>query len=369
MWRELERQAGVARGTLLNTDTGYLFLGRGEDGMTVEGSMQAIRKTCEVLQQNCEYLNGQQMMERFPFSNLSSSYSGLYHQESGYINLEETLNELLKLARQFGVHLRPFEQMLDVSAPQTDGSSFGGGDSSAAAAEVFTLTTTRGQIRSLSIVAAPGAYVNDVLPRIHPQLHVESTVWELPYTFMNAINDTLASTLPTWFAFDGPSLFYGFPMNVTASDRSPERRGRVKIVPDFLGPTNPAFSDPSQRTHIPDASVLDKTLSWATQHASRFAAAPLTVNKDMCLINFVGDYTKDGAGFLLSHPPAFVPGSERIVLISGGWAAKFAPLWGAMAARLAFGEPLEEEWKAVLSHLSINRPGVLSGMQCVYYYY
>jgi sarcosine oxidase len=110
LWRELERQAGVA----LLTQPGGLVLAEADNPF-----LARTRAAAEAFEVAHESLSGAQVAERFPMFAVDSDTVAYHEPGSGYVRPERALTAQLALARRHGAVLRLSER---VSAWSADGS-------------------------------------------------------------------------------------------------------------------------------------------------------------------------------------------------------------------------------------------------------
>ncbi|XP_072019401.1 L-amino-acid oxidase-like [Amphiura filiformis] len=330
-WNELNRESeNNGKGKCLNLD-GYLFFGV-NSGNTTEGNFESIKRNCKTLNQSCEFLKNDKLKSKFPqFSDFPGTYEGIYHQGSGYINVNNTINALLGLCKKFNVTLLSREPVIDI---QRDNN-------------VFNIFTNKGLVKAKKIVITPGPYVNNITKLLGFELNI--TIWELPSMYFKSnktgeiVNrQTLPSALPTWFVFGGNTkqLYYGFP---GISDRP----GYVRVCPDFV---NKVITDPSQRTNVPDPEAVKGTVEFVRRHMPILDARDYVLENKTCIAAF----TSDG-GFVLDFAPPKIPNYKDIVIYNTGWGFKFTPLFGKILADLA----VDGATTYNITDMSINRPGVL----------
>jgi monoamine oxidase len=312
LWRKLERDAGKPINSILDS-TGYVFFGV-DSGATTEGDFDSIKKNCDTLNQGCAvYANGTSLMQRFAqFRDVPDDWSGVYLASNGQVNVPALMAALEALCVANGVVLRDEESV--------DTMTF---DDAAHADAPLLFTTSRGYVRSANVVIAAGPYARGVVQQL-TGIELDIKLWELTSIYVRQRAN--ASALPTWFAFAGDQdkLFYGFPENAFA-------------VPGYsrvgLDAVNREFIDPSQRTSMPDANIVQRTVQWVRQHMATLVADDYVVDNQTCLASFVPD-----GGYIISHPPTSHPHADRIVVVAAGWAMKFVPLFGELAAAMSAGK-------------------------------
>ncbi|CAF1528473.1 unnamed protein product, partial [Adineta steineri] len=88
LWQQLEQMSNLSSESILNTNDGFLFL-RNPNMIqsTIEDNWASMKRICENLDMNCEYLNNTQLRIRYPMFTLIREYEGIFHNQSGYINI------------------------------------------------------------------------------------------------------------------------------------------------------------------------------------------------------------------------------------------------------------------------------------------
>ncbi|CAF1283605.1 unnamed protein product, partial [Rotaria sordida] len=295
LWQEIEQLANLSRGSILNTDEGYLFYGDFNSSETVEGDLPSIQKTCELLQMDCIYLNSTQLQTRYPFFKFAPHYQGLLHSQSGYINVTTLINALLRIIEQNPrIILRQNEEFLSIDKTN------------------YThIVTSRGSIRvKHKTLFIPGPFVKNVSRLLGFDLNV--TLWEMPY--VNFRLRPNATQIPTWFVWAGAdlqSLFSGFSIDPTSD--------YIFVVASFIQNLSNALLYPAQRTNIADPFIIKKIIDFVTQNLAQVDPNDYFVKNRTCLATFLPDN-----GFLLDY----VPNTNKKVLIqAAGWGMKFVPIW------------------------------------------
>ena len=117
LWRKLEDMANMSVGSILNTENGYLFVGNDRmNQTTVEGDFLSMKQTCEKHRIDCEYLNNTQLQMRYPTFSFSQEYQGIFHQQSGYINVKTLIEALDRiLSQNSNVFIREQEEFLSLN--------------------------------------------------------------------------------------------------------------------------------------------------------------------------------------------------------------------------------------------------------------
>ena len=333
LWRQLEQMANISFGSILNIDDGYLFFGDfNMSQLTVEGDLVSIKRTCENLQSGCEYLNSTQLQMRYPTFTLPRQYQGIFHNQSGYINVTTLMMALIRIIAQNPyITLRQEEEFLSLALDnQTQ------------------IVTDRGALyASRKVLFVPGPYAKNISRLLNFDLNI--TLWELPvYYFRRLPNST---TFPTWFAWGGndlQSLFSGFSTMSTSSDY-------IVVSPRFIHTLSKPFNYPSQRTNKIDLFLTQKVIEWV----SRYMATVVNVsdyhfNNQTCLATFLPDN-----GYLLDYVPRT---NKRVLIQAAGWGMKFVPVWGDILSDLILLDDTmntSSKYAKYMEYFSLSRPNRL----------
>jgi glycine/D-amino acid oxidase-like deaminating enzyme len=299
LWRELEQMADLPLGSILNTDNGHLFVQNSNANQsTVEGDFLSIKQTCEKRQMGCEYLNSTQLQMRYPAFSFPPQYQGIFHQQSGCINVSTLMTALLRiLSRNSNVTIREQEEFLSLKLNNQ-----------------IEILTNRGVLyASRKVLFVPGPYAKNISHLLNFNLNV--TLWELPIYYFRLLPN--ATQLPTWLAWDGndlQSLFAGFPNTSISSNY-------ISISPRFIRNLSKPLIYPSQRTNTIDAFLTQKVIEWVSRNmATQVNVSDYYTSNQTCLATFLPDNR-----FLLDYVPQT---NRRLLIQAAGWSMKFVPVWG-----------------------------------------
>ncbi len=299
LWRQLEQMANMSLGSILNTDNGYLFVGNCHTNQsTVEGDFISIKQTCEKRRMDWEYLNSTQLQMRYPTFSFSQEYQGIFHQQSGYINLSTLMVALLRiLSQNSNVFIRQQEEFLSLKLNnQTQ------------------IVTNRGILyASRKVLFVPGPYAKNISQLLNFNINI--TLWELPIYYFRLL--TNATQFPTWLAWDvnnQQSLFAGFPSISTSSNY-------VAITPRLIRNLSEPLIYPSQRINTIDVFLTQKVIEWVSRNmATQVNVSDYYSSNQTCLATFLPDN-----GFLFDSVPKT---NRRVLIQAAGWSMKFVSVWG-----------------------------------------
>jgi glycine/D-amino acid oxidase-like deaminating enzyme len=333
LWHQLEQMANMSFGSILNTDNGFLFFGDFNTNKSiVEDDFVSIKRTCEKRQLGCEYLNSTQLQMRYPTFSFSHQYQGIFHQQSGYINVSTLMIALLRIISQnSNIIIRQQEEFLSLKlSNQTE------------------IITNRGTLyASRKVLFVPGPYAKNISRLLNFDLNI--TLWELPtYYFRLLPNATQFPTWVTWNDNDLQSHFAGFSTASTSSDY-------VAFSPHFIRNLSNPLIYPSQRTNTIDTLLTKKVIEWISRHmAMQVNVSNYDFSNQTCLATFLPDN-----GFLLDY----VPRTDRRVLIqAAGWSMKFVPIWGdILSDMILLDEAMNtsSKYAKYMEYFSLSRPNRL----------
>jgi hypothetical protein len=188
LWQQLERDAGLDQGTLLNMDRGYLFFGNAAAGNTTEGNLEEIKKVCGDLNQNCSLMGAADIMKEFHFTLKDSRERGLFHGASGYLNFPATIEALLNLCKKQGVVVQEKTKITGLDIPESP-------------AESIAIHSAAQSWATKQVVVSPGPFANDAF-RSLLGFEINQTIWELSSAYFAIRNDTASKAqskeVPTW---------------------------------------------------------------------------------------------------------------------------------------------------------------------------
>ncbi|CAF3771139.1 unnamed protein product [Rotaria sordida] len=298
LWRQFEQMANMSFGSILNTDDGYLLVGDfNTNQSTIVDDFKLIKQICENLRMGCEYLNNTQLKMRYPTFSFPLQYQGIFHHQSGYINMNTLTIALLRIISQKrNIIIRQQEEFLSLKLNnQTE------------------ITTNRGILyASRKVLIVPGPYTKNISHLFN--FHLDITLWELPiYYFRLLPNATRFPTWLTWNSKDRQSIFFGFPSMLTSS-------GYIAVLPRFIRNLSKPLLYPSQRTNTTDNFLTQKVLEWVSLHmATQVNVSDYYVNEQTYLTTFLPDN-----GFLLDY---ISQTNRRVLIQTAGWNMKFVPIW------------------------------------------
>jgi glycine/D-amino acid oxidase-like deaminating enzyme len=330
LWRQIEQLANMSLGSVLNTNDGFLFWGDpNANRLTFEGNLVSIKRTCENLQMDCEYLNNTQLQTRYPMFTFPRQYEGIFHNRSGYINVTMLMMALLRIiARDPNIIIRQQERFLSLQLN-----------------DQTKVVTDRGVLHaSRKVLFVPGPHVKNISRLLNFDLNI--TLWELPvYYFRRLPNVT---RLPTWFAWDGndlQSLFSGFPIDWTSD--------YISISPNFIANMSNPLMYPSQQTNTIDPALTQKVIDWVSRHLGTLVnVSDYYSNNRTKLSTFLPDN-----GFVLDYVPRT---NRRVLMQAAGWGMDFIPIWADILSNMILFEiNTSSQYSKYIGYFSLSRPNRL----------
>jgi glycine/D-amino acid oxidase-like deaminating enzyme len=331
LWRRLEELANMSIESILNTKDGYLYFGDfNTNQSTIEGNFISIKRTCENLRMNCEYLNNTQLQTRYPMFTFSPQHQGIFHNQSGYINVTMLITALLRIiAQNPNIVIRQQEEFLSLKLVDAQ----------------TQIITNRGVLHaSRKVLFVPGPYVKNVSHLLN--FNLNATLWELPIYYFRRLPTT--ARFPTWFTMgdnDLQSLFSGFSID-SASDY-------IVIIPNFIQNMSNPLIYPSQRTNIVDPFFTKKVVEWVSHNMGMMVnVSDYYINNRTCLATFLPDN-----GFLLDYAPQT---NKRVLIQAAGWGMKFVPIWGdILSDMILFEINSSSNYFKYMNYFSLSRPNRL----------
>lgn len=329
LWAELERDAGQS----LIWMSGLLNFGDPDYHDGPEGNLTDPIKNLDRLKMSYRILSAKEIMERYPFKDLPSSFIGVFAPDNGCINVPQVLRSLYYLDSALGVKLVANTSVHEITLTD-DGVT------------VHADLGTTQAVTARRCVLAAGAYTNHVLASLGLQLRLN--IWEMVFEYYAAAPGPGGALFPSmWFQFLDPSgepaqsnLFYGFPSVPWAPPNL------VRIAVDDA--TN-IISDPDARQLTPSIHDLDITASFVRRYCVGVDDRPSFMGT--CLQTNVADNM-----FVLDLlPPSVGPGHKNVAVFTAGWGFKFVPLIGRVLRDLV----LDGQTTFDVKRFAITRPGVL----------
>jgi len=301
-WEELQSLTPV----LLRDKVGTLWFGDPSVHST-EGNIAEAEKALTAQHVPFTKLTAADIEREYRFTNLPSTYTGLFQPDGASIDLKATIRTLYDWGRASDM------VTLEENAPATHITGAHG---------KFEVATPQGTFAAEKLVLAPGPYANSVFHLL--DFHIAATYWNMASAFYKKTRPDIQ--YPTWFVFQNPAgnngnEFYGFP------EVSWNYPGYIRVASDFV---MQPLSSPEQRTLIPNPQELAYTAEWVKDHMTGLDPTPQYAS--VCLVALSKIPNKE---LLIDFAPPSVPNHKNIVIYATGWAAKFVPLLGKILADLA----------------------------------
>ncbi|CAF3304755.1 unnamed protein product [Rotaria sp. Silwood2] len=321
LWRQLEQNASLDVGSILNLKDGFLIIGDPVANLTtVEGNYAQIQQNCIELDMGCEFLSSTEVSNRYPLFHMLSNYHGIFHSQSGYINVTQMMMALVQIIQRNysqNIIIREQEEFLNVDQSVLDIPQY----------EV-RLLTSRGSLRAKKVVFAPGPYAKNVSDALGFDLQM--TMWELPDLYFALRSPQLSLTIPTWFAVgsDVQSHFHGYPMESSVMP------GYVKISPEFIKNMNNPLVYPKDRQNATEYLLqyfIEQAQQWIDANAPQLNRSDYRYGPQTCLATFVPDN-----GFIIDYLPSQVKYHDKIMMYAAGWGMKFVPVFADILVNLIF---------------------------------
>jgi sarcosine oxidase len=298
-WQKLFAEFDQRQSTSLFQKTGVLWLAREHDPYC-----ESVLTTLQRLHANCEKLDHNQLVQRFPQLKPGPITWGILEPDSGVLMARRAVQAVAAKAKASGVDYLP-EAI--VSPPASGG-------------RLETIKTTSGkEISADRFVFTCGPWLPKLFPDLLGQL-IHVTRQEVFFFGVPPGDDLFKSgTLPAWIDFN--DLVYGIP--------NLDGRG-FKIAIDAHGPD----FDPDTGERVVTESGLSAARAYLAQRIPRLANAPVTETR-------VCQYENTSNGdFLIDRHPSF----ENVWLVGGGsgHGFKHGPAVGEYAAQMMSGRGTPE---------------------------
>ncbi len=297
-----------------------------ETSYTAQGTIETAAEVLEVFGIKSIRYSKKQIEKSFPFKNLPDNYFGMYHEDNAVVDVKKFIKALINLNKKYGTSLNSNHHVTDI---QSDVNG-------------VRVTANYEVYHAKKVILSPGPYVNDVLNLFGFQFNL--IFWEMIFAYYQITDPTLH--FPMWFQFDKSSgdaptkLVYGFPP-VTFG-----RKGFVQLALDWASHT---FNNTSERKSIAQALDIKLVRDYVEKHIRGLSSMPIDASAAMHPQIF------DNKSVLDFMPEKYVPYHKNVVICAGGWAFKFAPLFGKICAELA----IEGGTNYPIAELSILRENLI----------
>ncbi|CAF4098048.1 unnamed protein product, partial [Adineta steineri] len=279
LWQQLEQMSNLSSESILNTNDGFLFLRNPNmTQLTIEDNWASMKRICENLDMNCEYLNNTQLRIRYPMFTLFREYEGIFHNQSGYINITTLMMSLLRLIDQnSNITIREHEELLSLQLLQ----------------DHVKLITNRGILHSSQkVILIPDANVKNISRLFNFDLNMS------------------ALKLPIYY-FRRLSNFVRLPNGIVTNDQNQQENFSsfsIASTSDYII-IKPTFIQNMSKFLI-DSIYTGTVLNWVAHHLNT-------------LVN-VSDYYIDNRTYLVRSLPDnrfvldYVPRTNKRILMQAG---------------------------------------------------
>jgi sarcosine oxidase len=305
VWAEVERAAGER--LVVMTGGVDMFAPEAPLGREVYAS------SLEQAGAAFERVSGAEVRRRWPQLRPPDGVDALLHPRAGLVASDRANAAHQRLARAAGARL--FERCA-VRSVRPDGPG-------------IVVDTADGRWRCGSLIAAAGAWLNDLLAPLGAPLPLTVTQEQISYLAAEDLDQYAAERFPVWI-WHGTPTFYGFPV---FGERA------VKVAEDHGGPVVTAQT----RSMAPDAEAEQRVVSFARGLLPGLGGP---VRSKTCLYTLTPD-----RDFVISPLPRH---SNVVAAVTDGHGFKFASLIGKLLAEAALGRPASFD----LSRFRADRPAL-----------
>jgi sarcosine oxidase len=245
-----------------------------------------------------ELVTGADVRDRWPQLQPPQNVDVLLHPRAGLVASDRANAAHQRLARAAGADLR---ERCAVRSLRQDGSD-------------VVVETAEGTWRCRAVIAAAGAWLNDLLEPLDARLPLTVTQEQISYLAAADLSQFDEQRFPVWI-WHGTPTFYGFPV---FGERA------VKVAEDHGGPVVSAHT----RSMEPDAAAEQRVVSFARDVLPGLGDP---VRSKTCLYTLTPD-----RDFVISPLPRH---PNVIAAVTDGHGFKFASLIGKLLAEMALGRP------------------------------
>lgn len=297
-----------------------------ETDYTEQGTIETAAHVLQKLGKNTIRYSRDQLHRLYPFKNLPANYFGIYSEDNAVIDVKAYFQSMLRLNRQYGVSLHENEEVLALESE----------------ANGVVISTSKSTLYAKKVILSPGPYANLLTEKLGFSLNF--LFWNMPFAYYKITDSQLE--FPMWFQFDIPDeenpskLFYGFP---------PVKFGREGFVRLAVDWASHKFSDLSERRYVAEHLDIALTQRYVKNHLRGVSSYPIDVSTALHA------QLPDNLSVLDFMPENRVAYNKNIVLFTGGWAFKYAPLFGKICAQMAVEGGTEQP----IADMAITRPGII----------
>jgi sarcosine oxidase len=293
-WAEVESEAGLP----LVVKTGGVVIEAVSQRRDLDTGSRNIAGYAEAFRRHgvdFDLLTADDVQMRWPQFHLDGDEHAIYQSESGLVDAAKANAVHVSLARAHGADIRD-ETPVRALHPTLRG------------IEVVTDTAT---FLADQVITASGAWTNEVLPSVAPQLPLLVTQEQVTYYSTPNLAAFSPARFPV-FMWHGRSNFYGFPVYGEVATKLGQHLGGHPVTT-------------ATRSFVPDQERIERQRRFLQRHVPGFLGPELYTKT--CLYTIPPDQD-----FIVGPLPA----DSRIqVFIGAGHAFKFASLLGRVLVDLA----------------------------------
>jgi monomeric sarcosine oxidase len=308
VWREVEQAAGEQLVVL--TGGVDMFASDAPLGREVYAS------SLEQAGAAFERVRGVEVRRRWPQLQPPEEVEALVHPQAGLVAADRANAAHQRLAQAAGARL---VERCPIRALRADGAD-------------IVVEAAAGTWRCRSVIAAAGAWLNELLEPLGEALPLTVTQEQISYLEAGDLEAFDRARFPVWI-WHGAPTFYGFPV---FGERA------VKVAEDHGGPVVTARG----RSMRPDEAAERRVVSFARRVIPGLGSP---VRSKTCLYTLTPD-----RDFVISPLPRH---PNVIAAVTDGHGFKFASLIGMLLAELALGR----EPSVDLTRFRADRPALASG--------
>ena len=303
LWRELESRTGMQ----LYVATGLLEIGP-SDGMVIPGVLRSAAR----FDLPIERMTMSEATYRYPSLRGDPSWSVLFEQDAGYLNVEACVQAHLKCAAQFGAELAMEQTVLGW---QADGTG-------------VSVRTKDRVLRADKLIITAGPWAGELLRDFQIPLHVLSKHLYWYETNNHAYREP--DGFPCFFYETPAGCFYGFPERDALGLKIAQHTGGEQVNAQIDG-----VHERDTRDQTAVETFLASNLPEVSRRMTRWSGCYYTMTPDE---NFIVDS---------------LPNYPQVTIVAGlsGHGFKFTSVLGELAADIATNKKLDSD----LTFLGLSR--------------
>jgi len=252
-------------------------------------------------------------------------YEGIFHNQSGYINVTMLITALLRIiAQDPNIIIRQQERFLSLKLN-----------------DQIQVVTDRSVLHaSRKVLFVPGSRIKNIARLLNFDLNI--ILWEQSVYYFRRLPTVIE--LPTWFTWDNndvQSLYSGFPIDWTSD--------YIRISPSFITNMSNPLMYPSQQTNTVDPALTRKVVDWVSRYMETMVnASDYYSSNRTWLCASLPDH-----GFLLDYVPQT---NRRVLMQAAGCGMDLIPVWADILSNMILFEMnTTSKYSKYIDYFSLSR--------------